>query len=305
MGDGMTNFGTRALASATALVIGSVLAVGTATAGTANVPVEIGRRMILPASEPRPDGTTLTLQPGDVVGAARPGWAEVAVVEAGGERALDRGTLRLKPGAILVRSRPVGAGADLIGGETTIYCGQQNYAVMRSSGLLTGLVALREVAASQVFAEPNTCLADTDADGQFDTVLRLAGAKPPVITSIAPLAYTRRERFPIPGRSAITLRYRGLNANGAARFAIDYVDEGHNEEFREIRFVSSDGTGHAFAPTFELPANGMGQSVAGLELAVLSVAPATRAAMVRLDHDFRETPFGLTVTRTLLLVVPR
>jgi hypothetical protein len=49
----------------------------------------------------------------------------------------------------------------------------------------------------------------------------------------------------------------------------------------------------------------MGQSVAGLELAVLSVAPATRAAMVRLDHDFRETPFGLTVTRTLLLVVPR
>ena len=75
-------------------------------------------------------------------------------------------------------------------------------------------------------AAPRWCIVDDDTDGRADdVVLPDAADAMSVPIAIAPAAYTVRDDVPLPGDSAVRVRYVGL-ANDTLRFRLEIVEQG-------------------------------------------------------------------------------
>jgi hypothetical protein len=285
-----------------ALVLFSLIMQAISCCATAQV-IPRRSRTILPAEPARPTGTVVSLKRGELLGRARPGWTEVAVLKDARQIPFGSKMVDLKSGSILVRAYYQGNGDSGLPSGAAVYCGQTSYAMNRASGLFGIIAASAQQRNSNVVYDPNLCVADTDGNGSLDSALRIKAGNQSEIAKIDEAAFDKQFDVPVPGDSRIEIRYMGLTSKGAARFRLLYVAEGRDEQFLKFRYADEQGRLTELNREIELPTSELTKSneIAGLRFSISQVDKGAGTIVARIERDFVRTTFGLTVERLILL----
>ncbi|MES2449919.1 MAG: hypothetical protein V4610_05060 [Pseudomonadota bacterium] len=269
----------------------------------ADLPPAAITRTILPQADAPAPGSIVTLAKGDTVLAAKPGWLVAARLKQTIDAEVGGKHIRIDAGKILPAAAYQGNGPTGLPVGATVYCGQESDAARKVSGLFTAIAAKVSDDRSGILADPSLCLVDSDGGGRFDHVLFVRGTKPPVINPIPDTPYAAQPDFVAPGESYIRIVYKGATVGGGLRFQLIYRNHGIDEEFRTFNMPDDNGGLSKILPMSYLDPGPLPRQIqiAGAAFTILERDDARYIIKVRIDRPFERRPFGITVTRVMLL----